>query len=63
MASDPRRIAGIEVHLTIGLNEMQLQDEHLKTVLTRVAHNGPVARSLHPDLLQTIKIEFVADTN
>jgi putative redox protein len=63
MASDPRRIAGIEVHLTIGLNEMQLQDEHLKTVLTRVAHNCPVARSLHPDLLQTIKIEFVADTN
>jgi hypothetical protein len=42
---------------------MQLQDEHLKTVLTRVAHNCPVARSLHPDLLQTIKIEFVADTN
>lgn len=61
MASDPRRIAGIDVHLTVGLSDSQLQDEQLKTVLSRVAHTCPVARSLHPDLVQKIEISFVAE--
>jgi len=61
MASDPRRISGVHVQLSIGLSAAQLDDEHLKTVLTRVAHTCPVAKSLHPDLVQQVAISFVAE--
>jgi uncharacterized OsmC-like protein len=62
MASDPRRIAGIDVDHTIGLSPEQMNDETLKTKIIRVAHTCPVARSLHPDLIQQINIYFQEET-
>jgi uncharacterized OsmC-like protein len=58
MASDPRRIAGIDVVLDIGLSQEQMNDENLKSKIISVAHTCPVARSLHPDLVQNISINF-----
>jgi uncharacterized OsmC-like protein len=58
MASDPRRISGIDIQLRIGLSNEQMQDDHLKVLLSRVARACPVARSLHPDLVQQVDISF-----
>jgi putative redox protein len=58
MASDPRRIAKIEVDLTITLPTESMEDAKLRLVLERVALNCPVARSLHPDLVQQVAISF-----
>jgi len=48
MLPDPRRVAKIEVKLTIP-STLQL-DEKDKTILERVGNNCPVTKSLHPDL-------------
>lgn len=50
MAPDPRRIARIEVRIT-----MPAADEKTRLILERVAHNCPVHHSLHPDLDQDIR--------
>jgi uncharacterized OsmC-like protein len=55
MASGPRRVAGVEVHLDLdgtGLNEEQ------RHVLEETARTCPVARSLHPDLVQDLHITW-----
>jgi len=56
MASDPRRISGIQVHLRVVDNG--LSDKN-KIILERIARNCPVAKSLHPDIHQDIQIEFL----
>ncbi len=48
MLPDPRRVAKIEVKLTMP-SILQL-DEKDKTILERVGNNCPVTKSLHPDL-------------
>jgi len=58
MASDPRRIAKIDIALSISLPVELLVDLKLQTVLERVALNCPVARSLHPDIEQNLAIRF-----
>lgn len=57
MASAPRRIAKIEVHLKISLAESA--DERAREGLLRIVKTCPVARSLHPDIIQAVKVEFV----
>lgn len=48
MLPDPRRVAKIEVKLTMPAT-LQL-DEKDKTVLERVGNNCPVTKSLHPEM-------------
>ena len=48
MLPDPRRVAKIEVKLTMPAT-LQL-DEKDKTVLERVGNNCPVTKSLHPEI-------------
>ncbi len=52
MASDPRRIGRIEVHLSITVP--QSMSDRDREGLIRVAHTCPVARSLHPDIAQEV---------
>jgi len=55
MASNPRRIARIEI--TIKMPKKNYSDKE-KKVLEKAAHYCPVARSLHPDLEEIIKIHW-----
>ena len=50
MAADPRRVAEVVINLKFP----QEYDDKQKKILTIAAHGCPVARSLHPDLKQTI---------
>lgn len=55
MASEPRRVAEVAVEVVfppIVLTEDQ------KTILERTAHHCPVAKSLHPDLKQTVAFRY-----
>ena len=55
MAADPRRVSEVKIKLYfpkgLSLNEKD------RTILERIAHTCPVARSLHPDLKQDV--EFI----
>jgi len=53
MAADPRRIARLEV--TISMPPHEYSDKE-KKILERAAHHCPVANSLHPDLEEVIEI-------
>lgn len=53
MQSEPRRIAEIEVKIFMSLQA----DIKTKTILENAAKACPVAKSLHPDIVQ--KIEFI----
>jgi len=57
MANDPRRIKRIEIDLKIQL--LEKKDEHAKEGLLRIVKTCPVARSLHPDIEQDVKVSFV----
>jgi uncharacterized OsmC-like protein len=57
MGSDPRRIARIEVDIKIKLAETH--DEHAREGLLRIVKTCPVARSLHPDIIQDVRVEFI----
>jgi uncharacterized OsmC-like protein len=57
MVSDPRRIARIEISLQINLQEKS--DEHAREGLLRIVKTCPVARSLHPDIVQDVTVEFI----
>jgi uncharacterized OsmC-like protein len=48
MASEPRRIAGIKVVITF------MFEEKTKKILEHTALTCPVAKSLHPDIVQDI---------
>jgi len=52
----PRRIARIEVSITLQANPMP--DEATRARLEKIAHTCPVAISLHPDLEQAVAIEW-----
>lgn len=55
MASNPRRIAAIEVDIDVsaeGLSDAQ------KERMKEIAHTCPVAKSLHPDLDQRVVLRF-----
>ena len=51
MASDPRRVSEIIVELQMPANDFSEKD---RTLLENAARACPVAKSLHPDLKQTI---------
>jgi putative redox protein len=55
MANDPRRIGEVIVEFTFPAN--QYTDEE-KTLIEYTARNCPVAKSLHPDLKQTMIFKF-----
>jgi len=50
MAADPRRVAEVVINLKFP----QEYNDRQKKILQIAAHGCPVARSLHPDLKQTI---------
>ena len=56
MYSEPRRIGEIHVHIKIPDDNFT---EKEKQILINAAHACPVAKSLHTDIKQEIKIEFV----
>lgn len=55
MGSDPRRI--VEINVVIKMPKNDYSDKEQK-MLERAAHHCPVAKSLHPDLKETIVVEF-----
>lgn len=55
MASDPRRIIGIEINMTIFDEGL---DEKMKQMLEHTALTCPVAKSLHPDIKQDIRFTY-----
>ncbi len=55
MAANPRRIA--EVVVELNFPSINYTDEQ-KKMLTTAALNCPVAKSLHPDLVQTVKFNW-----
>lgn len=57
MANDPRRIVRIEIDLQIALKESE--NEHAKEGLIRIVKSCPVARSLHPEIHQDVKVTFI----
>lgn len=56
MASDPRRVVKISVGITIP--KRNLTDEDKEKIIA-IGLNCPVAKSLHPDLVQDINFQFV----
>ncbi len=55
MGTSPRRIVKIEANMTVpnnGLTDLQMKS------LTEAGINCPVAKSLHPDLIQDINIAY-----
>ncbi len=52
MVSDPRRIGEIKVHITMPEGKTYSEKERL--ILERAATTCPVAKSLHPDLRESI---------
>jgi len=55
MASDPRRISEIQVVMKFPENGFTEKD---KTILENAARTCPVAKSLHPDILQDVTFEW-----
>ena len=52
MASDPRRISGVRVLFEFPV-DLQTDDKQ-RTILERAALHCPVAKSLHPDIVQDV---------
>jgi putative redox protein len=55
MASDPRRVAEAQITLNLPAGNYSEKD---RTVLKRAALTCPVAKSLHPELLQNVVFNF-----
>ena len=55
MANDPRRISEIQLMLRFPKNNFTEKD---KTILENAARHCPVAKSLHPEIVQTITFEW-----
>ena len=55
MAADPRRIAEIIIDVRFPF----AADEKTRTILQRAGDTCPVAKSLHPDLKQTVSYHYV----
>lgn len=56
MVNDPRRVARIEVHLTVEGKHLSLKD---RVILERIGNTCPVALSLHPDVVQETTFSYV----
>lgn len=52
MVADPRRIGEIKINIYMPKGKEYTDKE--KTIMERAAHTCPVAKSLHPDLKQTL---------
>lgn len=57
MANDPRRISKIEVVINIKLVEND--NTHAKQALENIVKSCPVSRSLHPDIIQDVTINYI----
>ncbi|MCU0444767.1 MAG: OsmC family protein [Microscillaceae bacterium] len=57
MASNPRRIGGVVIHFKFPAHLKDISDKH-KSALQHAALTCPVAKSLHPDLNQSVSFEF-----
>jgi len=55
MSSDPRRIGEVIVEFTFLKNDFSEKD---KAILEAVTKTCPVALSLHPDVIQTVKFNW-----
>jgi uncharacterized OsmC-like protein len=55
MVSNPRRIAAVEIDLQLPAGI----PEKYRTKLENIGLNCPVAKSLHPDLIQRVRIHYV----
>ena len=55
MSSDPRKISEIKIELNFDNNNL---NDTQKNKLMSVAENCPVAKSLNPDIKQTLKFNF-----
>ena len=55
MAADPRRVS--EIQISFDFPAIQYSDKQ-KLILEKAAKNCPVAKSLHPDLIQKINFNF-----
>lgn len=55
MASEPRRVS--EIQIQFNFPAINYSDKQ-KIILERAAKNCPVAKSLHPDLVQNVKFNF-----
>jgi putative redox protein len=56
MLSDPRRIGGVDVNFYFP-ERLEL-DEKQKTILQNAALTCPVAKSVHPDMLQNVTFHW-----
>lgn len=56
MASDPRRISGIQVYFHFP--EHIVADEKQKIILENAARTCPVAKSIHPDIELDIRFDW-----
>ena len=55
MASEPRRVGEVQITFNFPAGDYS---EKVKTILKRAAHNCPVSKSLHPDLLENLVFSF-----
>jgi len=55
MAADPRRVS--EIQISFNFPAIQYSDKQ-KLILEKAAINCPVAKSLHPDLIQNVNFNF-----
>jgi putative redox protein len=55
MAADPRRVS--EIQISFNFPAIQYSDKQ-KLILEKAAINCPVAKSLHPDLIQKVSFNF-----
>lgn len=55
MASDPRRISEVKIDFVLPANNYSLKQ---KKIIENAALTCPVAKSLHPDLKQTINFKY-----
>lgn len=56
MGTEPRRVIEIGVALTVPGKDLSDKDKNL---LMHAAHTCPVAKSLHPDLKQTVSFTWI----
>ena len=55
MSAAPRKVERVEVHMTMDGEGLGARE---RTILETAARTCPVARSLHPDLLQDISFTY-----
>lgn len=55
MAENPRRVSEIVVNFQFPANDYS---DKVKTIIERSAHNCPVAKSIHPDIIQNVTFNY-----